>query len=1084
MKSRKMKSMRVLLLMMFAVFSLSVSAQTITASGNVKDATGEPIIGASIVEKGNTTNGTITNLDGNFTLKIPANATIIVSYIGMKTQEIAINGKSKIDVTLTDDAKALEEVVVIGYGTAKRKDITGSVATVNSEALAAVPVASATEALQGKMAGVQITTTEGSPDAEMSIRVRGGGSITQSNEPLFIVDGFPVESINDIPPTDIEDITVLKDASSTAIYGSRGANGVIIVTTKSGIEGKVSVSYNAYYAWKKNAKTLDVLSASDYTKWQYELAMLQDNKPTTINPSRYTKYFGNYEDIDLYDNIPTNDWQDQVFGRIGHTFNHNLSINGGSDKMKYAFSYSHMDDKAIMQMSDFKRDNLNLKLNHKPTKRVTLDFSARFSKTKINGGGSNDANSSLNTDKRLKYAIQYTPYPVVGISDPDNADEEDQSSYLINPLTSLRDNNSHKERINYNLAGSFAWEFIDDLRLKTEFGYDDYRENVKKYMGPSTYYVRNTPTAANQGKPAITLTNQARNTFRNTNTLSYDFKKLLQSDKHHLNALAGQEYVTTKKKLLTNTVHGFPSTWGEDECFTLTSQGVPYEVTDYYYPDDILFSFFGRVNYDFDSKYLLSATFRADGSSKFAKGNRWGYFPSAAVAWRVSSESFMENTKNWLDDLKLRFSYGTAGNNNIPSGQMDQLYEITTTSWINNVTSFWSPSKIMANPDLKWETTITRNVGLDISLLGGKLNGTIEAYLNTTKDLLMNFPIYGSGYDTQYRNIGETQNKGLEISLNWVAIDKKNFGLNIGANISFNKNKIKTLGAGMESFGTETYWASSEIGNDFWIKEGGSVGEMFGYVSDGRYEVSDFQSYDAAKNQWILKEGVVDCSGVFGLKTANLRPGMMKLKDLDDDNAVTSGNGDKKVIGNANPVHTGGFNINARLYGFDLSANFNWSVGNDIYNANKIEYTSTSKYSYRNLTSEMAAGKRWNNLAADGTLVTDMDQLAKMNENTTMWSPYMGKYVFSDWAVEDGSFLRLNTLTLGYTMPNSLVSKVGISNLRFYMTAYNVFCLTSYSGFDPEVSTCRRNGSNLTPGVDYSAYPKSRQFVIGLNLNF
>ena len=548
-----MKNMRTLLLMIFAALSLSVSAQTITLNGNVKDTTGEPIIGASIVEKGNTTNGTITDLDGNFSLKVPANATVVISYIGMKTQEIAIKGKSKIDVTLSDDAKSLDEVVVIGYGTAKRKDITGSVASVNSETLAAIPVASATEALQGKMAGVQITTTEGSPDAQMSIRVRGGGSITQSNEPLFIVDGFPVESISDIPPTDIESIDVLKDASSTAIYGARGANGVIIVTTKSGKEGKVSVSYNAYYAWKKVAKTLDVLSASDYTKWQYELAQL------TNKNDDYIKYFGNYQDLDMYDNVATNDWQDLTFGRTGHSFNHNLSINGGSDKFKYSFSYSHIDDKAIMQMSDYARDNLNLKLNHKPLKNVSLDFSARFSKTKINGGGSNDANSSLNTDKRLKYSLLYTPYPVPGISDALNADEEDANSLLINPLISLRDNDTRKERINYNLAGSITWEIIKDLKLKAEVGYDDYRNNADRYYGVTTYYVRNNVDDEDKSKPAISFTRGTRTAFRSTNTLSYDFKKFFKNNKNHLNLLAGQEYIVTRERELRNVVHGFPT---------------------------------------------------------------------------------------------------------------------------------------------------------------------------------------------------------------------------------------------------------------------------------------------------------------------------------------------------------------------------------------------------------------------------------------------------------------------------------------------------------------------------------------------
>ena len=336
--SNKMKTTRTALLtLLVALISLSVSAQNVTVKGTVKDKTGETVIGASVVEKGNTSNGTITDIDGNYTISVPANATIVFSYVGMTTQEASVKGKTQIDIVMEDDAQALEEVVVIGYGAVKRKDLTGSVATVSSDVLAAVPVASATEALTGKMAGVQITTTEGSPDAEMKIRVRGGGSITGDNTPLFIVDGFPVESISDIPASDIEDITVLKDASSTAIYGSRGANGVILVTTKSGKEGKINVSYNAYYSWKKIAKTLDVLDPYDYAKWQYEQALLRGKSYV----EDYENYFGSFADIDMYNNIPYNDWQDLTFGRTGHTFNHNLSITGGSDKIKYAFSYSH-----------------------------------------------------------------------------------------------------------------------------------------------------------------------------------------------------------------------------------------------------------------------------------------------------------------------------------------------------------------------------------------------------------------------------------------------------------------------------------------------------------------------------------------------------------------------------------------------------------------------------------------------------------------------------------------------------------------------------------------------------------------------
>ena len=1055
-----------------SMLCLVAFAQGHQVSGIVKDATGESLIGANVLVKG-TTNGAITDFEGKFSLSDVKSSDILVfSYIGCVTQEIKVGNQTQFDVTLNDDSQALEEVVVIGYGTVKRKDLTGSVTSVGADKLAAVPVASATEALTGKMAGVQITTTEGSPDAEMKIRVRGGGSITGDNTPLFIVDGFPVETISDIPASDIEDMTVLKDASSTAIYGSRGANGVILVTTKSGKEGKLSVTYNAYYSIKKIAKTLDVLSPYDYAKWQYELAgLIKEN-----DMSSYIDYFGNYQDMDMYQNISGNDWQDQTFGRTGHAFNQSLNINGGSDKIKYAFGYSHMNDKAIMQGSSFKRDNFSLKLNSKPVKNVTLDFSVRYSDTDVKGGGAQYTSSTYDSDKRLKYSVIYTPIPLENLNSESGSSDDDLGN-LYHPLTAISDNDRERERKNLNMAGSFTWEIFKNFRAKTEFGYDDYREEDSRFWGLTTYYIKNVPAKDNQGKPAMEIANTFRHKFRNTNTVNYDFEKLLKNDDHHLNAMIGHEWIVTKSKKLTNTVHGFPESFTSQDAWKYSTQGTPYSIDNYLNPDDKLLSFFGRINYDYKSKYLLSATFRADGSSKFSDGNRWGYFPSAAVAWRVSSEPFMEGTKSWLDDLKLRFSYGTAGNNNIPSGQMNLNYASSSTSWINGFNNYWAASKTMPNPDLKWETTITRNIGLDFTTLGGRLSGTLEAYLNTTKDLLIQFPVAGTGYDYQYRNMGKTQNTGFEASVNLIAVDKKNFGLSFSANIGFNKNKIKDLGI-MDDFGAETYWASSEIGNDFWIAKGGAVGKMFGYRSAGRYEVSDFEGYDAAAKKWILKEGVVDASAVVG----TLRPGMMKLADIDGsgDGKVTTA--DREIIGDANPVHTGGFSINARAYGFDLSANFNWSVGNDVYNANKIEFTQTSKYQYRNMISEMADGKRWTNLNENGTICNEPEKLAAMNANTTMWSPYTQRMIFSDWAVEDASFLRLNTLTLGYTLPATLLNKVGIQNLRFYVTGYNLFCWTNYSGYDPEVSTIRK--TNLTPGVDYSAYPKSRQFVVGLNLNF
>jgi len=1045
----------------------SLYAQQRTITGTVTDSKGETLIGVSVIAKGATT-GTITDLDGKYSLPVGSEVNALTAkYIGMRTMDVPITG-NVVDIVMAEDHAQLEEVVVIGYGTVRKKDLTGAVSSVSADAIAAVPVANVTEAITGKLAGVQITTTEGSPDAEMKIRVRGGGSITGDNTPLFIVDGFPVQSISDIAPSDIESIDVLKDASSTAIYGSRGANGVVLVTTKSGKAGKVSINYNAYYSWKKVTKTLDVLSPKDYVSWQYELAALKDDI------SSYEDMFGVYQDMDLYDNVPYNDWQDITFGRTGHTFNHNLSLSGGSDKIRYSFSYSHMNDKAIMVGSSYKRDNFNLKLNTNPVKNVAVDFSIRYSDTDIMGGGTNDVTSPYDSDKRLKNAVIYTPIPLSNLTSQ-SGNNDDELGNLYHPIKSTWDNDRKQQRTNLNMSGAVSWDVFENFRVRTELGQDNYDNRDNRFWGLSTYYIKNIPLGENQGKPAIRITDISRKAFRNTNTVNYDFKKFLGED-HSLTAMAGHEYIITKQNTLSSEVHGFPESFTADDAWKYSTEGDAYSIDNFYSPDDKLLSYFGRVNYNYQSKYLFSATFRADGSSKFGDGNRWGYFPSAALAWRISGESFMDNTKNWLDDLKLRLSYGTAGNNNIPSGQVRQTFESKSTTWINGFGNYWSASKVMTNPNLKWETTVTRNAGLDLSFLGGKLNGTLDAYINTTKDLLINFPLGGGGYDSQYRNMGKTENKGFEATINWVAIDKKDFGLSLSANIGFNTTKIKSLGD-MQDFGWSTDWASTEIGQDYWIAVGGAVGKMYGYRSDGRYEISDFTGYDETTKQWMLKDGVANSSAALG---HNVRPGSMKLVDLDDDGIVDVE--DREIIGDANPTHTGGFSINARAYGFDLSANFNWSVGNDLYNANRIEYTQTGKYQFRNMISDMATGKRWTNLRPDGTISNDASELASMNANTTMWSPYTGRMIFSDWAVEDASFLRLNTLTLGYTFPRSLTSKASIQNLRLYVTAYNVFCITDYSGFDPDVSSMRR--TTLTPGVDYSAYPKSRQFVVGININF
>jgi TonB-dependent starch-binding outer membrane protein SusC len=1058
---------RVLLLFTFLSFiGLSLAqAQNRQLTGTVKDKKdGQVLVGVSVALAG-TKNGTSTDANGTFKISIPSNGAVLTfTYIGYKTKNVAVTNETKLSVALDEDANNLEEVTVnVGYGTVRKKDLTGAVGSVGADVIAAAPVSSALEAIQGRVAGINISSSEGSPDAQIVVRVRGGGSITGDNSPLYIVDGFPVTSIADIAPQDIESIDVLKDASSTAIYGARGANGVILVTTKNSKDGKTNITYNVFGGTRKLAKKLGVLSASDYVHWQYERALL-DGSITD-----YTQYFGNYQDIDLYNNIAENDWQDLVFGRTGTTFNQNLSITGGSDKTKYSLSHSFVSDKAIMQMSDFKRQNINFKLNHKLYNSLTLDFGFRYADTKTNGGGANEQNEKSSADSRLKYAILYPSFPVPGLTASTDTNDEFN---LYNPLVAISDNDQYVHRKAYNINGAATYEIIDNLKLRSEVGYDGLRNDQDRFYGITTYYVKNLADYPNL--PTLNSMNTTRNSFRNTNTLNYSFNKILDKN-HNLNVLLGQEFIKTEQNTLTTEVHGFPKTFGFEQTRVLTTQGKAAIIDNNFQPDDKLFSFFGRANYDYKGKYLLSATFRADGSSKFSAENHWGYFPSVSAGWRISQEDFMKDTKSWLTDLKLRGSYGAAGNNNIPAGQITQSFQNSTTTWINGFNNYWAASKIMANPDLKWETTVTRNIGLDFALFNSKVTGTIDAYLNKTKDLLILFPVGGTGYDAQYRNLGQTQNKGLEFSVNWNAIKEKNFDLTVNANISFNRNKVISLGSIKNINGTSG-WASTEVGVDYLVEEGASIGRIYGYKSAGRYEVSDFTGYNATSGKWILKPGVVDATSFVG----TVRPGTMKIEDISGDGKIDLS--DRSIIGNANPLNTGGFSLNSRIYNFDLGAYFNWSYGSDVYNANKIEYTSTSKYASRNLISIMESGQRWTNLKADGTISNDPAELTAMNANTTLWSPYSKTFVLSDWAVEDGSFLRLSTLTLGYTLPEKISRKLKMKKLRFYASAYNVWLWTNYSGFDPEVST-RRN-TPLTPGVDYSAYPRSKSYLFGLNVNF
>ncbi|MBO5418657.1 MAG: TonB-dependent receptor [Bacteroidales bacterium] len=1077
--------------LILGLFLTAFAADAQQISGVVTDSQTQPLIGVSVFVDG-TTLGVSTDIDGKYSIDIPdaKGKTLVFSCIGMATKYVVISNSNVIDVVLEEDANFLDETVVIGYATVKRRDLMGSVTSVGNEALTAVPVASVSEALTGKMAGVQVTTTEGDPDAEIKIRVRGAGSITQDSSPLYIVDGFPVESISDIPASDIQSIDVLKDAFSTAIYGSRGANGVVLVTTKSAASGKISVSYNAYWGQKKmaNGDALQSLDSYEYVKAQYELAAMTDKIE-----DRYEQYFGKFQDIDLYENVPANNWKNEIFGNIGSTFNHNISISGSGDKVKWTAGYASVTDNAIMTASNYRRDNLNFKTQYKPIKQITVDVNARYSRTVIYGAGANSLNdgggSTSGSQGRLKHAIAYRPFPITGAA----VDTDLPEDYSDNapPLQSVYDNDNRKFRTNWTVNGAITWHIIKNLNLRVEGGLDDYTQENNRFFGLTSYYV--TDKATYKGQPATSNSNTFRTKYRSTNTLNYNFAEVFTDDRHKLDMLLGAEYILTKSNRMSTTIENFPEFFDSSMAWNFMASGIPIAANNYYDPNDQLLSFFGRVNYDFDGRYALSATMRADGSSKFTVGNQWGFFPSAAASWTISNESWLEDA-TWLDNLKLRYSYGTAGNNNIPQGVTQQMFQASQTTWLATGGIYWKPveadgNSTMANPDLTWETTISHNVGLDFSFFRSRINGSVELYNNTTKDLLLHFTTKGTGYNYMYKNAGSLRNRGIEASLNFVLVEKKNFGLTLGGNVSFNQNEVTDLGGLPDGIKSTSNWASSEILFDYFVTEGRPLGDMFGYQSDGMYTVDDF-TFDGTK--WVPNEGVVDAKDVLG-GDSYFRPGAMKFKDQltvdsDDDGILDSGDGvingdDMTVIGNAQPLAIGGFNLQGYLYGFDFSANFNFVLGNNIYNANKIDFTQSRNKTLRNYITDVASDKRWTNVDWNtGEVITDPDQLAAVNANATMWSPATSKAIFSDWAVEDGSFLRLTSATIGYTLPQKWTMKIKMQKLRVYVSGTNLFCLTNYSGFDPEVDT--RRATPLTPGVDYSAYPKSRGYVVGVNITF
>ncbi len=1067
-----------------------VYSQERTISGTVTDAeTGETLPGVSVIILG-TTNGTVTDIDGNYKVTATEGSTLTFSFIGFANQQVKVSGKTIVDVALEIDIKALDEVVIVdyGYGSVKKTDFTGSVATLSGSDLKKIPMASTAQALTGRLPGVNVLTTDGSPGAEIVIRVRGGNSITQDNSPLYVVDGFIVNSINDIPPSDIESITVLKDAAATAIYGAQASNGVIVIRTKTPVAGKTTVSYNGFVQglFLPDDRRHNVLSPYEYVLANYEYAKL--NSSTDVK--NFEKYFGTYEDLELYKNKPGTDWQDELFGSTRISQYHNLSVSGGSEMTKMNLSVTTNNDEGLLSNNAYERNVINFKLSHKISDKIMFDAGARITNTIKNGAG-----TSGNAQLSIKDAIQTRP--VNGIADEldidltnSSGDDQYQSFLLslVNPTELLKQDWRKRTTNSYVLNAGLTWEVIDNLNIKTTInGQHDFDENLR-YYGPLTSESFN-----NGGNLPIGERTDTQNTsMRWMNTASYTVPNL---NNQSLNILIGQEIYSSGGQRHFVRSEDFRETITPQDLFANMTFGRTdrHETEDY--TQQNRFSTFGRLDYQYAGKYLATATFRSDASSKFAKENRLGIFPAVALGWKISEEGFLSGAAA-IDVLKLRISYGQTGNDGISANATKFLLTGSTNRGpgFNNVdNAYYTPeSRVLFNPFLVWETTINRNVGLDFTLFRSKIEGTVDFYYNTSKDLLLQKAIpQNSGFQYQWENIGSTSSKGVDLGINSFIIDKNDLSVSLNFNLGVNRVQLEDLGGPTERF-DQSNWASTDLKDrdDFYAKVGGKIGNIYGYVTDGYYTTDDFSSYDEATGKYILKEGVANSGATVG--RADVRPGFLKLKDLNGDSLITSE--DRKIIGNTLPKAQGGFGLNARYKGFDVALFFNWSLGNDVYNAEKIQFSQFRRTTYGNMLNEMNSDHRFSYIDVDGTygapgeVVTDLTQLAEMNAGKDIWSHYsygVAGAVIHSWAVEDGSFIRLNQASIGYSLPTKLISKLKLSQFRVYVTGNNLHLWTKYSGFDPEVSTSRSSTfQQLTPGVDYSSFPRSRSFTAGVNLTF
>lgn len=1026
------------------VLSVPVFGQnTITVKGTILDETGAPMIGAGVAEKG-TDNGTVTDLDGLYTIKVKADAQLVVSYISYATQTVDVAGRSTVDVTLEPDKNLLNEVVVIGYGTMKKSDLTGSVASVSAKALENFKTGSVLEALGGQVAGVSVTSADGTPGGGYDIKIRGVGTANGDASPLYIVDGFEVDDINFIASQDIYSIEYLKDASASAIYGARAANGVVLVTTKSGREGRPQVTYNGSASYRVLSKRLETLTPYEFVALQLE--NFPDYKDTYFNQG--TDADGNpykYQSIEDYKNLSQDeyvDWQSEAF-RPTWSQNHEVSVRGGNKNSQYSVSFSHFDENGIFTNSGYKKDNARVKISQKITNWMSFTGSLNYTnyeRTGVGTGGSTLANllryRPVGGLKVSAHDLRYLAY------DPTSEEDGTFDSNMINPIINAENTDYSISGEQWIGNGQLTIQIIKGLEFKTSGTY-----NVN-YGRRDAFYHELTSQAYRSAGPWGESTMSIDKRWQNTNTLSY--KKIFNKT-HTINAMLGHEVSFKGAESVKAQAKNFSmDEFGNDNLGIGTTPSAVESTR----AESLRLSFFARAFYSYKDKYMVTATVRADASTVFSAKHKWGYFPSFSAAWNLKKEPWMERYYN-ISMLKVRAGWGVVGNDRITNYLSMSLYDNTKYGIGTNQHIVLTPKQI-ANQDLRWEGSTTTNIGIDLGFFDSRLNITADAFVKDTKDLLIKQNLaYVTGFEYQWQNVGKIRNSGVELSINSVNFNKKNFFWKTDFNISFVKNKLLSLRDGTPYMLSRSGFNSNFTEYDYVAYVGQALGDMYGYVYDGVYQSSDFNR--TPDGEMILKPGVADMSPR-GITPA---PGVLKYKDVTGDGKITAD--DRTSIGNGYPMFYGGLTNSFQFYGVDLSFMFQYSIGNDVYNATRM-YTTMS------------------NIRRGNTLREVADRWRPDNASTKVHSAqgYI-KYDVNSRFIEDGSYLRLKNITVGYTLPENLTKRFYVSRLRVYATAQNLFCLTNYSGYDPEVNT---SSSPLMPGLDWGAYPKSNVYTFGIELQF